>query len=105
MTLTFPRLVYRGPAVYELVHDEAEYEIAMRAGWNHCASEAVATANPAAGMSESQSDSKPLEATAPIDLPVTRDELLTQAERLKIDVDKRWGDKRLLAEIDKAMKG
>jgi hypothetical protein len=36
------------------------------------------------------------------DAPPTRAEMIAQAEKLGIDVDKRWGDKRLMAEIDKA---
>jgi len=34
--------------------------------------------------------------------PPTRDEMLMMAEKYGIDVDKRWGDKRLAAELDKA---
>lgn len=32
-----------------------------------------------------------------------RDELLKKAEELGIDVDRRWGDKRLMAEIEEAL--
>jgi len=36
------------------------------------------------------------------DAKPTRDEMLKMAEKYGIDVDKRWGDKRLAAELDKA---
>jgi hypothetical protein len=39
------------------------------------------------------------------DTQPTRDELEKEAERLGIKVDKRWGDKRLMQEVVKALEG
>ena len=38
------------------------------------------------------------------DAPSTRAEMLEQAERLGIRVDRRWSDARLLARIDEVMR-
>lgn len=103
--MDFPRLVYRGPTKYLLVQDETGYAEALSAGWNHGHAEPVAAA-PAispVGNSESDGDTKQQEAAAPDDAPPTRDEMLAQLAKLGVDVDKRWGDKRLAAEIAKAM--
>ena len=95
--LIFPRLVYKGPTVYLLVHGMADYEAALEDGWNGCASEPVNVApEPAA------SHAAPVADLIVDDAPPTRAEMIAQAEKLGIDVDKRWGDKRLMAEIDKA---
>ena len=96
--LEFPRLVYRGPAVHLLVQDIGEYEAALGDGWNDCASEPVKT-EPEPVVPPVVPDVTPEPAD---DAPPTRAEMIAQAEKLGIDVDKRWGDKRLMAEIDKA---
>jgi len=99
--LAFPRLVYKGPAVHLLVQDMGEYETALGEGWNGCASEPVKAApEPASPVAL---PAAPVAAPEPADdAPPTRAEMIAQAEKLGIDVDKRWGDKRLMAEIDKA---
>jgi hypothetical protein len=59
------------------------------------------TLDAAAGLG---SDVVPVAAPAANDGAPTRDEMLAQAEKLGLAVDKRWGDKRLLVEIEAAMK-
>jgi hypothetical protein len=71
--------------------DHADADKAKAAGW-------FETLEEAAGLVPVASDE-----AASDDEPPTRDEMLAQAEKLGIDVDKRWGDKRLMAEITKAM--
>jgi hypothetical protein len=97
MTLDFPRLVYRidnakgampvpgvGLVACRGVNDAAEHGVALADGWVDSVPELTAEAPVADG--------------AP-----TRDEMLAQAAKLGIEVDKRWGDKRLMAAIEKAM--
>ena len=97
MTLDFPRLVYRldnakgslsvpgvGRVACKGVNDAAEHDAALADGWVGSVPELTAAA--------------PVEDPAP-----TRDEMLAQAAKLGIEVDKRWGDKRLLAAIETAM--
>ena len=87
--MDFPRLVYRGPAKFLLVQDEAGYSDALAAGWNHGHAEPVAAA-PAispVGNSESDGDTKQQETVAPDDTPPTRVELLAQLAKLGVDVD------------------
>jgi hypothetical protein len=102
--MIFPRLVYKGPTVHLLVHGMAEYEAALEDGWNGCASEPVKVApEPVAPVAASVA---PVAEPEPADdAPPTRAEMIAQLEKLGIDVDKRWGDKRLMAEIDKAAGG
>ena len=48
---------------------------------------------------------KPAEPVVPADdAPPTRDEMVEQAEKLFIKVDKRWSDETLLAKIAEALK-
>ena len=95
--MIFPRLVYRGPAVSMLVHDIVGYDKALSEGWNHGAVDAAAPANPIGSNSESAEDTKPQEAAAP-----SREALIAALEAFDIEVDKRWGEKRLAAELAKA---
>jgi hypothetical protein len=115
--LEFPRLVYRGPASHQLVQDMAEYDAALACGWNGCASEPVRMAIELESLQgETAKEVRewmrqkdvavgllPAAADPADNAPPTRDEMLAQAQKLGIDVDKRWGDKRLMAEINKAM--
>lgn len=94
--MDYPRLVYRldkakgtmpvpglGLVACLGVNDADEHAAATKAGW---------------------ADSVPdLSATPEDNAPPTRDEMLAQAEKLGIEVDKRWGDKRLLAAIEAAL--
>lgn len=58
---------------------------------------AAAPAKPSDGNSESIGDTKPQEAAAP-----SREALIAALEAFDVEVDKRWGEKRLAAELAKA---
>ena len=64
--------------------DHANPELAKSEGW-------FETLEEAAGLVPAP-DAEP---------PVTRDEMIQQAEKIGLKVDKRWSDARLLAEIEK----
>ena len=101
MIIEFPALVYRCPGPYFGPHGktydtrpvaspEALAE-ALRDGWHWSLDDA------ARGLV-----AQPEEAPEPS--PDTRADLVAQAERLGIDVDGRWSEKRLRHEIDVAVK-
>ena len=106
--MDFPALVYRCPGPHigpqgttygaELVRNEAEFAAALSAGLFATLPAAVeAFLSPPQAVPE-------LQAIPDDDAPPTREELEKEAERLGIRVDRRWGDKRLLDEIEKAHK-
>ena len=101
MSTEFPALVYRCPGPHSGPHGktydtrpvaspEALAE-ALRDGWNWSLDDA------ARGLV-----AQPEEAPEPA--PDTRADLVAQAERLGVDVDGRWSEKRLRQEIDAAVK-
>ena len=73
--------------------DHADADKARAEGWFDTMEEAagLAPVDPVSVAPEPDDDGPP-----------TRDEMLMMAEKYGIDVDKRWGDKRLAAELDKA---
>lgn len=100
--MDFPRLLYRPGTAWALelgrfdvltVADADALDAALAAGWS--LDQAAALVKPAAPVSEVPAD----------DAPPTRDELLQKAAELGITVDKRWGDARLLAAVNDALKG
>lgn len=104
MDLEFPRMVYRrDPAKGSLpvpgvglvackgAADADAYAAALADGWAGSVPALMANV-PAAPVEAPVSDGAP-----------TRAEMLAQAEKLGIDVDKRWGDRRLMAAIETAM--
>lgn len=95
--MEFPNLVYRkgaGPYPMEVpgigvvaclgVNDAGEYAAALADGWVGCVPDLMAD--------DAAHDGAP-----------TRDEMMVQAAKLGIEVDKRWGDKRLMAAIEAAL--
>lgn len=70
-------------------------------GWYTSLEEAI----DAAGRAKPAPAPEPAAVDALDDTQPTRDELEKEAERLGIKVDKRWGDKRLLQEVVKALEG
>ena len=97
----FPALVYRCPGPYPAPHGKT-YDTrpvaspdalaeALRDGWHWSLDDAarglVAQPEP-----------------APDTAPDTRADLVAQAERLGVDVDGRWSERRLRQEIDAAVK-
>ena len=100
--MEFPLFVYQCPGSYlgpsgatyktELVENAAELKAALSAGWYVSLADAVDCVS-----SGHESDD------AEVDAPPTRAEMLEQAEKLGLKVDKRWSDETLLAKIDAAL--
>lgn len=90
-----------GRVVSERVFDRATLERRLRQGYTLDRSgvapkppEPVAAAPEVAEGVSSADDSPP-----------TREELEAKAEELGVKVDKRWGDRRLMVELTKALEG
>ena len=107
--MEFPNLVYRCPGphfgpsgttyVAEQVLDESDLAAALSAGW-------FATLPEAVEAFLAPPPSEPEAAPVPDDdAPPTRAELEAKAAELGLKVDGRWSDKRLLAEVTKALEG
>lgn len=103
MITEFPALVYRCPGPYVGPHGKTydtrpvataeALAAALRDGW-HWSLDKVARGLVA----------PPIAAHDPESKPDTRADLVAQAERLGIDVDGRWSERRLRQEIDAAVK-
>jgi hypothetical protein len=102
--MDFPTLVYRCPGPHwgppgttyqaEPVVDASDLAAALSAGWFATLPEAVeAFLTP---------PSEPASETAD-EAPLTRESLEAKALELGVKLDKRWGDKRLMEEIAKAL--
>lgn len=104
--MNYPRFVFRCPGPHAraggtydqvIVRSEDEAAEMLADGWSETlpaaieASEAQKIAPPA--TEQSTDDTR----------PPTRDEMLAKASELGIAVDGRWGDARLLKEIDQAI--
>ena len=110
MITEFPALVYRCPGLHAGPHGKTydtrpvaspeALAAALRYGWHWSLDEAarglVAQPEPAP---EVLAEVVPEPAPEP-----TRADLVAQAERLGIDVDGRWSERRLRQEIDAAVK-
>ena len=113
----FPSTVYRCPGphhglpgtTYESrgVADEAQLAARLADGWFATLPEAAeAFLNPPAPVAEAPpAEPVPAPVIPADDAPPTRAEMVEQAERLGIRVDRRWSDARLLAKINDAMIG
>jgi hypothetical protein len=110
--MEFPTFVYRcpgphaGPAIGSVgttygtrdVFDENDLEAALADGWHMSL---IAAAEFVVELRKA-----PVKPETPVpaaDAPPTREEMLEQAEKLSIKVDKRWGDDTLLAKINAVM--
>lgn len=100
----FPQLLYRAGSALEIdgahfdvqtVADEPALSAALDDGWHETTGAALDAAKSAASAAKVPAD----------DAPPTRDELLQKAAEMGVTVDKRWGDARLLAAINDALKG
>jgi hypothetical protein len=127
----FPRMVYRAPGTEDIhghklasmiVHSHDELQDALADGWHLSTPEAIdafktpqATVGNPADAAVAQDTLAPDHATISAadgpqggddedDAPPTRAEMEAQAAKLGIKADKRWGDARLLAEIEKKLK-
>jgi hypothetical protein len=110
MITEFPGLVYRCPGPYagphgktydsRLVASPDALAEALRDGWHWSLDDA------ARGLvAQPEAAPEVLAEVAPEPAPEpTRADLVAQAERLGVDVDGRWSEKRLRHEIDAAVK-
>lgn len=100
--MSAPCFVYRkvaGRVVSERVHDEPTLERRLRQGYTLDRSGvAPKPAEPVAAAPEAAEDV--VDDSAP-----TREELEAKAVELGVKVDKRWGDRRLMVELTKALEG
>lgn len=105
--MEFPRLVFKCPGqelrpggtyAHALVASEDARAERLADGWFDSLPEAVDALNkPAAAV---------VMATLPVqddDTPPTRAEMEAKAAEVGITIDKRWGDARLMAEIEKKL--
>lgn len=106
--MDFPTLVYRCPGPHwgppgttygaESVKDATELAAALSAGWFATLPEAAE-----AFLAPSQEPSSEPAAEPEDEAPLTRESLEAKALELGVKLDKRWGDKRLMEEITKAL--
>jgi len=88
--MEFPRLVYKSPSVYKLVHDSVEFDLAIGDGWFASVPEAMAPKQPNEAADTA---------------PATRAELEAKATELGLKFDGRTSDRKLSDLIDEAIKG
>lgn len=90
-----------GRVVSERVFDRATLERRLRQGYTLDRSGvAPKPAEPVAAAPEVAED-----VSSADDSPPTREELEAKAVELGVKVDKRWGDRRLMVELTKALEG
>lgn len=113
----FPTIVYRCPGphfgpphtTYNSVgvNDEDEFVEHLASGWYASLAEAVeAFLNPAPVMNANSLEPVTVEPDVEPgndDAPPTREEMMEQAAKLNMQVDKRWSDATLLKKIIEAM--
>lgn len=103
--MSFPTIVYRCPGPYPGscgttyatlgCYDQQQFDDALQDGWHATMPEAIESfQRPAAAAVKPVAD----------DEPPTRAEMLEQAERIGLKVDKRWSDARLYERILEHMK-
>jgi hypothetical protein len=114
--MEFPRFVFRSPGArtfkpgitydYRTVTGPEEMDAALACGWSATRDEALNPAEKPKVESKAAPKEEPVEpvpADDPLELAkMDMDQLRQVAEQLGIEVDKRWGEKRLRAEIEKA---
>jgi hypothetical protein len=113
--LEFPRLLYRSGTAWSLeagrfdlleVASAEALEAAQAEGWHldqYAAKEAHEAAQPVAPVEQAIDAAPPAEPAYDASAP-TRAELEQKAAELGIKFDGRWGDKKLSAAIDAAVK-
>lgn len=90
-----------GRVVSERVFDRATLERRLRQGYTLDRSGVASKpAEPVSAAPEAAEDVSSADDSAP-----TREELEAKAVELGVKVDKRWGDKRLMQEVVKALEG
>ena len=88
-----------GRVVSERVFDRATLEKRLAHGWTTSRDGVTPKpAEPVAAAPEAAED-------VVDDSPPTREELEAKAAELGVKVDKRWGDRRLMVELTKALEG
>ena len=90
-----------GRVVSERVFDRVTLEKRLAHGWT-TSRDGVAPkpAEPVVAASEAAEDVSSVDESPP-----TREELEAKAAELGVKVDKRWGDRRLMVELTKALEG
>lgn len=124
--MSFPTFVYRSPGPYvdpassgayryEVVNDADEMAARLKDGWFKTYEEAIDAAGdiaftwgrkPRKVVKRKKPAPVAQSAPAPVDnSPATRDEMLEQAEKIGLKVDKRWSDDTLMQKITEHMDG
>lgn len=106
--MEFPTFLYRCPGphfgpsgtTYGTldVASQKELDAALRDGWHLALHDAVQS-----HIGTSEPVHHPVEDESEDDSPPTRDEMLEQAEKLGIKVDRRWSDDTLMDKINAVM--
>jgi hypothetical protein len=104
--VSFPTIVYRCPGehfgpngtTYKSigVNDEDQLQSALSDGWSKTLIEAVIEFIEPKEVLDS---AKEVSSSAP-----TRDEMIQQADKIGLKIDRRWSDARLVEKINEAMK-
>ncbi len=104
--MEFPVFVYRCPGAhfgpsgttYEsiCVNDKDQLQSALKDGWGKTLVEAVIRF---IELKESLDSAKEVSSFAP-----TREEMIQQADKIGLKIDRRWNDAKLIEKINEAMK-
>lgn len=107
--MEFPTFVCRCPGThfgpmgttYSIldVHSSSDLSAALEAGWYLTVHEAVQ-----AHLGIAKAASAPINDDKEDDSPPTRNEMLAQAQRIGLKIDRRWNDETLLEHISRRMK-
>jgi len=110
--MEFPRFVYKDKGPYEraggtydatMVEDEAEYSAALKAGWFGNLQEAIVHDPKVEQVVPSVNEPATVEPAD--DAPPTRQEIEAKLTELGVPFDRRTGDKKLTALLNKALEG
>lgn len=102
--MSAPCFVFRrvaGRVVSERVHDARTLERRLAQGWVTSRDGKPAQAPESVAAPEQAAE----DVSSVDESPPTREELEAKAEELGVKVDKRWGDRRLMVELTKALEG
>lgn len=98
-----PNLVTGGITFSTLGIDDSELPEAVQNGWFETLPQAIEAFTVPKVAKAPAPQPEPAKDEPDDNAPPTRDELIQQAEKIGLDVDGRWSDKRLLKEIEEAM--